>query len=163
MIFSSFVLWGKVFRNFRRTKKDRRGRNLRLSLHDYHSLPAMIAQTPAPRKSFQPFSPVLCKSFHERPEIFGQFIAFPPSRQAPGAKFGSSCAVLAQRFPTKGPAGRPDCAGRLFQSCVCMNNTVFLSFLEKIYLIHCAFCEWTNRARACIIKPETREVQQKLK
>ena len=161
MIFSSFVLWGKVFRNFRRTKKDRRGRNLRLSLHDYHSLPAMIAQTPAPRKSFLPFSPVLRKSFHERPEIFGQFIAFPPSRQSPGAKFGSSC--LAQRFSTKGPAGRPDCAGRLFPSYVCMNNTVFLSFIEKIYLIHCAFCEWTNRARACIIKPETREVQQKLK
>ena len=68
-----------------------------------------------------------------------------------------------QRFPTKGPAGRPDCAGRLLQSCVCMNNTVFLSLLEKIYPIHCAFCEWTNRARACIIKPETREVQQKLK
>lgn len=68
-----------------------------------------------------------------------------------------------QRFSTKGPASRPDCAGRLFQSCVCMNNTVFLSFLEKIYLIHCAFCEWTNRVRACIIKPETREVQQKLK
>ena len=72
-------------------------------------------------------------------------------------------AVLAQRFSTKGPAGRPDCAGRLFQSYVCMNNTVFLSFFEKMYLIHCAFCEWTNRARACIIKPETREVQQKLK
>ena len=160
MIFSSFVLWGKVFRNFRRTKKDRRGRNLRLSLHDYHSLPAMIAQTPAPRKSFLPFSPVFRKSFHERPEIFRQFIAFSPSRQSPGAKFGSS---LVQRFPTKGPAGCPDCAGRLFQSCVCMNNTVFLSFLEKIYPIHCAFCEWTNRARACIIKPETREVQQKLK
>lgn len=159
MIFSSFVLWGKVFRNVRRTKKDRRGRNLRLSLHDYHSLPAMIAQTPAPRKSFQPFSPVLRKSFHERPEIFGQFIAFPPSRQSPGAKFGSSCAEVFH----KRPAGRPDCAGRLFQSCVCMNNTVFLSFIEKIYLIHCAFCKWTNRARACIIKPETREVQQKLK
>ena len=127
MIFSSFVLWGKVFRNFRRTKKDRRGRNLRLSLHDYHSLPAMIAQTPAPRKSFQPFSPVLRKSFHERPEIFGQFIAFPPSRQSPGAKFGSSCAEVFH----KRPAGRPDCAGRLFQSCVCMNNTVFLSFIEK--------------------------------
>ena len=94
MIFSSFVLWGKVFRNFRRTKKDRRGRNLRLSLHDYHSLPAMIAQTPAPRKSFLPFSPVLRKSFHERPEIFGQFIAFPPSRQSPGTKFGSSCAEV---------------------------------------------------------------------
>ena len=40
-------------------------------------------------------------------------------------------AVLAQSFSTKGPAGRSDCAGRLFQSCVCMNNTVFLSFIEK--------------------------------
>ena len=100
MIFSSFVLWGKVFRNFRRTKKDRRGRNLRLSLHDYHSLPAMIAQTPAPRKSFQPFSPVLRKSFHERPEIFGQFIVFPPSRQSPGAKFGSSCAEVFHKRPS---------------------------------------------------------------
>ena len=99
MIFSSFVLWGKVFRNFRRTKKDRRGRNLRLSLHDYHSLPAMIAQTPAPRKSFLPFSPVLRKSFHERPEIFGHFIAFPPSRQSPGAKFGSSCAEVFHKRP----------------------------------------------------------------
>ena len=88
------MLWGKVFRNFRRTKKDRRGRNLRLSLHDYHSLPAMIAQTPAPRKSFLPFYTVLRKSFHERPEIFGQFIAFPPSRQSPGTKFGSSCAEV---------------------------------------------------------------------
>ena len=93
------MLWGKVFRNFRRTKKDRRGRNLRLSLHDYHSLPAMIAQTPAPRKSFQPFSPVLRKSFHERPEIFGQFIVFPPSRQSPGAKFGSSCAEVFHKRP----------------------------------------------------------------
>ena len=160
MIFSSFVLWGKVFRNFRRTKKDRRGRNLRLSLHDYHSLPAMIAQTPAPRKSFLPFSPVLRKSFHERPEIFGQFIAFPPSLQSPGAKFGSSCAEVFHKRPC-GPSRLRSEA--VFQSCVCMNNTVFLSFLEKIYLIHCAFCEWTNRARACIIKPETREVQQKLK
>ena len=166
MIFSSFVLWGKVFRNFRRTKKDRRGRNLRLSLHDYHSLPAMIAQTPAPRKSFLPFSPV-----------FSRFLPFCANPSTNDPKFSGSLshsrrpfnhperslAVLAQRFSTKGPAGRPDCAGRLFQSCVCMNNTVFLSFLEKIYLIHCAFCEWTNRARACIIKPETREVQQKLK
>ncbi len=159
MIFSSFVLWGKVFRNFRRTKKDRRGRNLRLSLHDYHSLPAMIAQTPAPRKSFLPFSPVLRKSFHERPEIFGQFIAFPPSRQSPGAKFGSSCAEVFHKRPC-GPS-------RLRREAVSVvrlyEQYSFLSFLEKIYLIHCAFCEWTNRARACIIKPETREVQQKLK
>lgn len=159
MIFSSFVLWGKVFRNFRRTKKDRRGRNLRLSLHDYHSLPAMIAQTPAPRKSFQPFSPVLRKPFHERPEIFGQFIVFPPSRQSPGAKFGSSCAEVFHKRPS-GPS-------RLRREAVSVVHLYeqysFLSFIEKIYLIHCAFCEWTNRARACIIKPETREVQQKLK
>ena len=78
MIFSSFVLWGKVFRNFRRTKKDRRGRNLRLSLHDYHSLPAMIAQTPAPRKSFLPFSPVLRKILHKRPGTSGQLCCDSP-------------------------------------------------------------------------------------
>ena len=59
----------------------------------------MIAQTFAPRKSFQPFSPVLRKAFHERPEIFGQFIAFPPSRQSPGAKFGSSCAEVFHKRP----------------------------------------------------------------
>ena len=156
MIFSSFVLWGKVFRNVRRTKKDRRGRNLRLSLHDYHSLPAMIAQTPAPRKSFLPF----CANPSTNDPKFSGSLSH--SRR-PVNHPERSLAVLVQRFPTKGPAGRPDCAGRLFQSCVCMNNTVFLSFIEKIYLIHCAFCEWTNRARACIIKPETREVQQKLK
>ena len=136
MIFSSFVLWGKVFRNFRRTKKDRRGRNLRLSLHDYHSLPAMIAQTPAPRKHKSIWRIIPC----------GHFLPFCANPSTNDPKFSGSLshslrpvnhperslAVLAQRFSTKGPAGRPDCAGRLFQSYVCMNNTVFLSFLEKI-------------------------------
>ena len=101
IVCNSFLVDGGKFRRTfaAQTKKDRRGRNLRLSLHDYHSLPAMIAQTPAPRKSFLPFSPVLRKSFHERPEIFGQFIAFPPSRQSPGAKFGSSCAEVFHKRP----------------------------------------------------------------
>ena len=33
----------------------------------------------------------------------------------------------------------------------------------KVCLFLCIVCEWTNDAPACIIKPETREVQQKLK
>jgi hypothetical protein len=45
----------------------------------------MIAQTLAPRKRFSPFSPVLRKSFHERPKIFGQI---PASSPLPGATDG---------------------------------------------------------------------------
>ena len=53
-------------------------------MHDYHSLPAMIAQTPAPRKCFSPFSPVLRKILHKRPGTSGQlycdFPGSPPCR-----------------------------------------------------------------------------------
>ena len=54
---------GKIQANLRRTnKKDRRGRNLRLSLRDYHSLPLIIAQFQASCKRLRKGSPILPKT-----------------------------------------------------------------------------------------------------
>ena len=48
----------------------------------------------------------------------------------------------------------------LYTSCIL---PVVFKVSTKICLFLCIVCEWTNDAPACIIKPETREVQQKLK
>ena len=45
----------------------------------------------------------------------------------------------------------------------CCILPVVFKISTKICLFLCIVCEWTNDAPACIIKPETREVQQKLK
>ena len=41
--------------------------------------------------------------------------------------------------------------------------TVLQADMEKDCLIFCALCEWTRGLFSDIIKPETRQVQQKLK
>ena len=96
-----FGWWVKIRANVRRTnKKDRRGRNLRLSVCDYHSLPDMIAQNHFP-----------CKRMEEKMSMF----------------------------------------------------TILQTDMEKDCLFFCALCEWTRGLFSDIIKPETRQVQQKLK
>jgi len=60
---SDLVDGGKFRRTFAaQTKKDRRGRNLRLSLRDYHSLPLIIAQFQASCKRLRKGSPILPKT-----------------------------------------------------------------------------------------------------
>ena len=41
--------------------------------------------------------------------------------------------------------------------------TILQADMEKDCLIFCALCEWTRGLFSDIIKPETRQVQQKLK
>ena len=64
IVCNSFLVDGGKFRRTfaAQTKKDRRGRNLRLSLRDYHSLPLIIAQFQASCKRRRKGSPILPKT-----------------------------------------------------------------------------------------------------
>lgn len=70
---------------------------------------------------------------------------------------------LQQRFSTRGVQGWAERAETLVRGPFLLYLPVVFKISTKVCLFLCVVCEWTNDAPACIIKPETREVQQKLK
>ena len=70
---------------------------------------------------------------------------------------------LQQRFSTRGVQGWAERAETPVLRTVFVAFCRLFSRFQQICLFLCIVCEWTNDAPACIIKPETREVQQKLK
>ena len=68
-----------------------------------------------------------------------------------------------QRFSTRGIQGWAERAETPVCGPFLLYLPVVFKISTKVCLFLCIVCEWTNDAPACIIKPETREVQQKLK
>ena len=76
---------------------------------------------------------------------------------------GPAASSCSRGFPQEeSKVGRSAQKRRSADRFCCILPIVF-KVSTKICLFLCIVCEWTNDAPACIIKPETREVQQKLK
>ena len=135
---------------------------------------AIVAQIEPAHNTLRALSPLLWKILHERPETFITIQKNMPIRQhlwgdLPHAFRRNTphaigpAASSSRGFPQEGSkVGRSAQKRRSADRFCCILPVVF-KISTKICLFLCIVCEWTNDAPACIIKPETREVQQKLK
>ena len=76
---------------------------------------------------------------------------------------GPAASSCSRGFPQEGAKVGQSAQKRRSADRFCCILPVVFKVSTKICLFLCIVCEWTNDAPACIIKPETREVQQKLK
>ena len=83
-------------------------------------------------------------------------------RNTPHA-IGPAASSCSRGFPQEGSKVGQSAQERRSADRFCCILPVVFKISTKICLFLCIVCEWTNDAPACIIKPETREVQQKLK
>ena len=83
-------------------------------------------------------------------------------RNTPHA-IGPAASSCSRGFPQEGSKVRQSAQKRRSADRFCCILPVVFKISTKICLFLCVVCEWTNDAPSCIIKPETREVQQKLK
>ena len=156
-------------------KKQPRG-NFRLAgLLRLPLIGVILAQKTALHNTPLAFSPIFRKIFHERP---GTFITIPKNmpirqhlwgdlphafrRNAPHA-IGPAASSCSRGFPQERSKVGQSAQKRRSADRFCCILPVVFKISTKICLFLCIVCEWTNDAPACIIKPETREVQQKLK
>ena len=83
-------------------------------------------------------------------------------RNTPHA-IGPAASSCSRGFPQEGSKVGQSAQKRRSADRFCCILPFVFKVSTKICLFLCIVCEWTNDAPACIIKPETREVQQKLK
>ena len=76
---------------------------------------------------------------------------------------GPAASSCSRGFPQEGSKVGQSAQKRRSADRFCCILPVVFKVSTKICLFLCIVCEWTNDAPSCIIKPETREVQQKLK